>query len=122
MKIEDFLNCFNKSIQNIRKSKGIHNNGHFVYYQYYNKKLGNYYHYTLRIEYIANIENERNAKVLSFDTLKHIIQVPVEAIDREILRKQAVEQLQQALLTSFLTRIMNKDLYKSIIDGTYGIE
>ena len=120
MKIDDFIKCFNTSIQIARKTKGIVDNGHFIFYQYYKKKLGNYYHYTMKIEYVANIDNSKNVQVLPFNLLNQIIQIPTEALDREIRRTEIVEQLQQTILTSFLTKVMNKDLYESIIDGTYG--
>lgn len=122
MKIDDVLNCFNQSIMIIRKERGIINNGHFVYYQFYKKKLGNYYDYTMKIQYIGNVVDSKNVKISNFAGLQQVVQVPVEALDREMSRLEVVEHLQQSILTSFLTKIMNKDLYNTIIDGTYGTE
>ena len=122
MKIDDFLNCFNQSIMILRKERGIADNGHFVFYQFYKKKLGNYYDYTLKIQYIGNVIDSKNVKISAFNTLQQIVQIPVESLDRDIMRIEIVEKLQQSILTSFLTKVMNKDLYNTIIEGKYGTE
>lgn len=122
MKIDNFLDCFNQSLMIIRKEKNIVDNGHFVFYQFYKKKLGNYYDYTLKIQYIGNVVDAQNVKISNFNFLQQVVQIPTESVDREIIRIEIVEKLQQAILTSFLTKIMNKDLYNTVIEGKYGVE
>ena len=122
MKIDNFLDCFNQSLMLIRKERNIVDNGHFVFYQLYKKKLGNYYDYTLKIQYIGNVIDAKNVKISNFNLLQQVVQIPTESVDREIMRIEIVEKLQQAILTSFLTKIMNKDLYNTVIEGKYGVE
>lgn len=111
MKINDVLESFNEALRQHRMSKGYDNVGEFMFYQYYDKKLGNYYEYHMKIQYIVNHVN-----ITNFVSLDKTIQIKDGPEERE----KAIDTLHQAILTSFMTKLLEVEIYDSLVNGSYG--
>lgn len=111
MTINDFIECFNKTLQNERTLRGLENQGHFVFYQWSNKKIGNYHEYKMKIEYVHTI-----GIMNPFVTLVKTVQLPSDATAKEKL----MEDMHQTILTSFLTQVLKPDIYEALVKNTYG--
>lgn len=121
MTINEILECHNKTLKQIRLDRGIENGGHFVFYQYYDKKLGNYYAYHMKIEYVHNFTTGTfpAVRVINpFISLDKTIQIQSGLEEKE----KAVDELHRLILISFLTKLYQSDIYNSIIEDTYGTE
>lgn len=111
MKINDFLECFNEALRQNRMERGYDNVGEFVFYQYYEKKLGNYYTYHMKIEYILN-----HNIVSNFVCLDQTIQ-----LNNSLAGKNEAENiLHKSIVTLFMTKLMQPEIYDSLIKGDYG--
>ena len=114
MTINEVLECFNNTLKQDRQKNGYESNSHFVFYQYYDKKhIGNYYEYHLKIEHVHTI-----GVINPFVSLTKIIQVTGGPEEKE----KAVEEMHKAIITSFLTKILQPGIYDQLIKGTYGTE
>lgn len=114
MTINEFLECFNDTIQQERSKRGIESLGHFVFYTWCDKKpIGNYYDCKMRLEYVHTI-----GVINPFVSLDKVIQASNWKEDKE----KELEPLYKAILTSFLTKVLQPDVYNSIVENTYGTD
>ena len=113
MTINDFIECFNETLKQDRIAKGIESLGHFVFYQYSNKKIGNYYEYKFRIEYVHTIGVIN--QFLSIDKTFQMSGSPEE-------KEKTLEETHKSILTSFLTKVLQPNVYNSLVESTYGTE
>lgn len=110
MTINNFIDCVNTSLRDIRRANNIDDEGHFVFYQSYERKLGNYYKYKLNMEYVKTKEN-----IVPFLEITRTIQA--NSLEE---KEKGVEELQKSILILFLTKLHESEVYDSIIRNTYG--
>lgn len=114
MTINEFLDCFNATLKQDREAKGYESGAQFVFYQWYDKKhIGNYYEYHMKIEYVHTI-----GVINPFVSLNQVIQISGGPEEKE----EAVEELHKAIITSFLTKVLQPGIYDQLISGVYGTE
>lgn len=121
MTINEVLECYNETLKQLRLEKKLENGGHFVFYQYYDKKIGNYYTYHMKIEYVHNATNGIFPAVIAinpFVSLDKTVQIQNNLGEKE----KAEKEMHKSILILFLTQIMQPDTMNSLIEGTYGTE
>ena len=113
MTINEFLECFNGTLKQKRLEMGLENSGHLVFYQCYDKKIGNYYDYHLNIEYVCAGKTSKR-----FVSYSRTVQVKGGQEGREKEEKA----LHKAIVSLFLTKMLQPGIYESLTDGSYGTE
>lgn len=86
MKINDVLECINKTLETERKAKGIEAIGHFVCHQNYAKRIGTIKEFQTHIDFV-NFNTGHTHRVISYFHVENCLQDKVEEIKDRIALK-----------------------------------
>lgn len=110
MKINEILECINKTLDEERALKEIHCSGHFVAHTLWEKKIGTAKEFHVCIDYI------NNGVPYKYSAIHHTCQCPVEDIDnmKEQVELMALTQFFKALRLS-----VGNSSYEGVLKGDF---
>lgn len=112
MKINDVIECINRTLEAERKAKGIEAVGHFVYHSNYTKRIGSIKEFGSFIDFV-NFNLGASVRVCS---LSYVDTCPVEHIE-ETKEEIALKTLSEFLL--LLRMGTGVYSYEKFLNGTF---
>lgn len=112
MKIDDVLECLNKTLDEIRAKKGYTTKGHFISTMNIKKSMGPYKQCYITIIYV-NLDTKTTTPVSEGSYMERVL------VDRV---EEFVKVAEQYALTKFFIKLNEPNLWEDIIIGKYGSE
>lgn len=110
MRINEVLECANKALDEIRESEVLQVKGHFVSTTTVRKSMGPYRQCDIKIIYV-NLDSKEN---YTFCTASSMERCSVEE------EKKLIDTTEAKALTLFFLKQHEREIWKQIVEGSYG--